>query len=217
MITALKILASAVIGYLLGSVSTGVFIARWFGNVDIRKVGSGNVGMTNLMRTMGWLPGALTFLGDAVKGVLAAWLGYLIAGQWGLHLGGVCAVVGHNWSIYFRFKGGKGMSTSFGYLLMANWGVAVALLAVQVVIVLITGYMSLASIVTACLLFIISLFTGPWPFMLSSLILCAMALYGHRENIKRLAHHRENKLDAGKINNVSRKILDKLKNGRKEK
>ena len=210
-------LLCAAIGYALGCFSTGIIVSKLYGQIDIRKFGSGNVGMTNVMRTLGWVPSFLTFAGDAIKGVVAALIGGWIGGEIGLHVGGIMAIVGHNWPAPFHFKGGKGMSTSFGYLLMANWGVAIALLAVQVVIVLITGYMSLASIVTACLLFIISLFTGPWPFMLSSLILCAMALYGHRENIKRLAHHRENKLDAGKINNVSKKILDKLKNGRKEK
>ena len=73
-------LASAAAGYLIGSVSTGVLVSRWYGDVDIRKHGSGNVGMTNVMRTLGWLPSFLTFAGDALKGALATWLGGLLAG-----------------------------------------------------------------------------------------------------------------------------------------
>ena len=212
----LYLVLCAVIGYLLGSLSTGVVIARLFGNVDIRKQGSGNIGMTNVMRTLGWLPSILTFLGDALKGVAAALIGRAIGGEVGLHIGGAAAVIGHNWPVLFGFKGGKGMSTSLGYLIAADWRIALLLLVAQVIIVLITGYMSLASITTAIALPIVVLILhiNSQGFIICAVLLGALALYSHRENIKRLLSGRENMLSAKKISNVSRKVMDKLKRGK---
>ncbi len=212
----LYLVLCAVIGYLLGSLSTGVVIARLFGNVDIRKQGSGNIGMTNVMRTLGWLPSILTFLGDALKGVAAALIGRAIGGEVGLHIGGAAAVIGHNWPVLFGFKGGKGMSTSLGYLIAADWRIALLLLVAQVIIVLITGYMSLASITTAIALPIVVLILhiNSQGFIICAVLLGALALYSHRENIKRLIAGRENMLSAKKISDVSRKVMDKLKRGK---
>jgi glycerol-3-phosphate acyltransferase PlsY len=212
----LYLVLCAVIGYLLGSLSTGVVIARLFGNVDIRKQGSGNIGMTNVMRTLGWLPSILTFLGDALKGVAAALIGRAIGGEVGLHIGGAAAVIGHNWPVLFGFKGGKGMSTSLGYLIAADWRIALLLLVAQVIIVLITGYMSLASITTAIALPIVVLILhiNSQGFIICAVLLGALALYSHRENIKRLISGRENMLSAKKISDVSRKVMDKLKRGK---
>ena len=212
-------LAAAAVAYLLGSISTGVIVSKAYANVDIRKHGSGNVGMTNVMRTLGWLPSFLTFLGDAVKGALATYLGYLIAGEIGMHIGGVFAVVGHNWPLYFHFRGGKGMSTSLGYLLVFAWLVGLIELGVQLLVVVITGLMSLASIATAILLPVLAAVMKPGntAFLVASAVLCAMALYSHRENIKRLAEGKENKLDAYKITAVSKKMMQKFKNRRKKK
>ncbi len=212
----LYLVLCAVIGYLLGSLSTGVVIARLFGNVDIRKQGSGNIGMTNVMRTLGWLPSILTFLGDALKGVAAALIGRAIGGEVGLHIGGAAAVIGHNWPVLFGFKGGKGMSTSLGYLIAADWRIALLLLVAQVIIVLITGYMSLASITTAIALPIVVLILhiNSQGFIICAVLLGALALYSHRENIKRLLSGRENMLSAKKISDVSRKVMDKLKRGK---
>ncbi|MBO7384833.1 MAG: glycerol-3-phosphate 1-O-acyltransferase PlsY [Clostridia bacterium] len=214
--TALLYLASSLVGYLLGSFSTGVVVARLYGNVDIRNYGSGNVGMTNVMRTLGWVPSFLTLAGDALKGLLAAWLGRLIAGEIGMHFGGLFAVVGHNWPVFFRFKGGKGMSTSLGYLIISDWRIALIEFIVQVTIVLATGLMSLASIITAILLPIITIifWPGSVPYIVTAVILCALALYSHRENIKRLLAGRENKLNANKITEISKKMVQKLKDRR---
>ena len=219
MITVLLYLAASTVGYLLGSFSTGVVVSRLYGDVDIRKYGSGNVGMTNVMRTLGWVPSFLTLAGDALKGALSAWLGSLIAGEIGMHLGGLFAVVGHNWPVYFRFKGGKGMSTSLGYLLVSDWRIALIETVVQVVIVLSTGLMSLASIVTAVLLPIITAIFWPRsiPYIITALLLCILAVYSHRENIKRLLAGRENKLNANKITAISRKMVQKLKDRRNKR
>jgi glycerol-3-phosphate acyltransferase PlsY len=214
--TALLYLASSLVGYLLGSFSTGVVVARLYGDVDIRNYGSGNVGMTNVMRTLGWVPSFLTLAGDALKGLLAAWLGRLIAGEIGMHLGGLFAVGGHNWPVFFRFKGGKGMSTSLGYLIISDWRIALIEFIVQVTIVLATGLMSLASIATAILLPLITIifWPGSAAYIVTAVILCALALYSHRENIKRLLSGRENKLNANKITEISKKMVQKLKDRR---
>jgi glycerol-3-phosphate acyltransferase PlsY len=217
--TALRILLTALIAYIVGSVSTGVLVSKAYGRVDIRSQGSGNVGMTNVMRTLGWLPSFLTFAGDTIKGVLASFIGYKIAGELGLHVGGIMAVIGHNWPLFFSFRGGKGMSTSLGYILVADWRVALILVGVQLAIVLITGFMSAASITTAILLPILMTLWHheDWRCIVFPLIACLLALYSHRANLKRLSDGTENKLDAQKINETSSKMAQKLRDRRKKK
>ena len=208
--------AAVVIGYLLGSVSSGVIVSRLYGHMDIRTVGSGNVGMTNVMRTLGWVPSFITFAGDALKGVLGAVIGKLLAGDIGMNLGGFAAVIGHNWPVFFSFKGGKGMSTTFGYLLIADWRIALILVAVQAVIVFVTGYMSAASITTACALPIMTFVMGGHSvtFKIIAAIAALLAVYQHRSNIKRLINGSENKLDAAKISSVSSKMVQSIKDRR---
>lgn len=207
---------AALIGYALGCVSTGIIVSKLYGKIDIRDYGSGNVGMTNVMRTLGWVPSFMTFAGDALKGVAGALLGRLVGGEIGMHLGGLFAVIGHNWPAPFHFRGGKGMSTSFGYILAADWRIALILLGVQVIVLLISGYMSLASIISSCALVALSVAFGKNGMMIAaSVIMCLMALYSHRENIKRLANGNENRLDGRKITDVSRKSVEKIRNRRK--
>ena len=208
--------AAVVIGYLLGSVSSGVIVSRLYGHMDIRTVGSGNVGMTNVMRTLGWVPSFITFAGDALKGVLGAVIGKLLVGDLGMNLGGFAAVIGHNWPVFFSFKGGKGMSTTFGYLLIADWRIAIILVAVQAVIVFVTGYMSAASITTACALPIMTFVMGGHSiaFKIVATIAALLAVYQHRSNIKRLINGSENKLDAAKISSVSSKMVQSIKDRR---
>lgn len=209
---------AAVIGYALGCVSTGLIISKLYGGIDIRNYGSGNVGMTNVMRTLGWVPSFLTFAGDAVKGLLGALIGKWLGGEFGMHLGGVFAIVGHNWPALFHFRGGKGMSTSFGYLLFADFRIALILLGVQVIVLLITGTMSLASIISSCLLVVLGFAFGKnWLYLISVMVVCAMALFSHRANMKRLAEGKENKLDSKKITQVSRKMAAKIRNRRNNK
>ena len=209
---------AVVIGYALGCISTGVIVSKLYGGIDIRNYGSGNAGMTNVMRTLGWVPSFLTFAGDAAKGVLGALIGKWIGGELGMHLGGLFAIVGHNWPALFRFRGGEGMSTSFGYLLVADFRIALILLGVQVIILLITGTMSLASIITSLLLVVLGfVFANSWMYRVAAMMVCVMALYSHRSNMKRLAEGKENKLDSKKITQVSRKMTEKIKNRRKNK
>ncbi len=218
MILFLKILAAAVLAYLLGSISVGVLVSKAYGQIDIRKQGSGNIGMTNVMRTLGWVPSFLTFAGDVLKGFLASYLGKLIAGESGMHVSGMMAIIGHNWPLFFSFKGGKGMSTSLGYLLMADWRIGLILLGVQLLIVLITGLMSLASITTAVLLPVLTVLFhhDNWMYIVFSVIAMILAIYSHRRNIDRLSKGTENKLDARKITDVSKRMVQKIKDRRKK-
>lgn len=207
----------AVIGYALGCVSTGVIVSKLYGRIDIRNYGSGNTGMTNVMRTLGWVPSFLTFMGDALKGVLGALIGMWIGGELGLHIGGVCAILGHNWPALFRFRGGKGISTSFGYILVVDWRIAVVLLVIQVLVLLISGYMSLASMLSACaFVVLVFLFHESWYAIGGALVACALALFSHRANMKRLAEGSENRLDSKKITQVSQKMAKTLRNRRKK-
>ena len=109
------------------------------------------------------------------------------------------------------------MSTSFGYILMADWGVAVFLLLAQVVVLVLSGYMSLASIISSILFAICGLLSGNDMFAAASVVFCALALYSHRENMKRLKQHRENKINPDKITGVSRKMVQKIKDRRNKK
>ena len=111
-------LAVAVGAYLIGSLSSAIIISNGVKKKDIRDYGSGNAGATNMLRTFGWLSGLLTFLFDAAKGTLCAWLGWLAAGDMGMHIAAVCVVLGHNWPFWNKFRGGKGVAVNCTWLIL---------------------------------------------------------------------------------------------------
>ena len=198
--------------YLLGAIPFGLLIARCKG-VDIRRVGSGNVGATNVFRSVGKGPGLLTFALDVAKGWLPAWgSGRLIAGLWdGVSVlspdavsvaCGIVAVVGHNWPIYLRFQGGKGIATSAGALLgFAPLATGIGL-CVWVVVFTVTRYVSVGSIV-ACLAVA---FAGWWCYEgrlvpVTLTLLGAVGVWRHRTNVRRLlagTEHRFGRKSDGK-------------------
>ena len=203
----LKLILCAVIGYLLGNIAMGIPVAKLLGNVDIRKTGSNSAGATNVLRTLGWGPSLLTFLGDALKGVMAVLIGKWIGGVYGGYIGGIFVVLGHNWPAFYHFKGGKGVATSFGAVLMLNPMIALAMFVFQIIMVAITKYMSVASICSATLFIVLNAITkwGDWAEILFCAALGGLIIYTHRMNIKRLLSHSENRLDFGKINSISKK------------
>jgi len=189
--------AVAVAGYLMGSVPTGYLVAR-SRDVDIRKAGSGNIGATNVLRVLGKPAGILVLAIDALKGALACWLlpaaAIALAGAEaapeveGLRIAaGLAAILGHNYTCWLRFKGGKGIATSAGVLLVwmpAALGLA---LLVWVLAFLVSGYVSLASVVAAFALpFIVWLTGGSATLIAVAAVLGALAIYKHRSNIQRL-------------------------------
>ena len=198
----LSILIVIVAGYLLGSISTGVVLSRLFAKTDIRSQGSGNAGTTNMLRVLGRKMALLTFIGDMLKGIIAVFIGkWLIGGELGGLLGVVGAVLGHYYPLYFGFKGGKGIATSFGSLLFVFPVQALLAFAVFLILVAVTHYVSVGSIaaaITLPLLIVITRFQEPTLWIITVCI-GASVIWRHRANIKRLMTHTENKLDFGTL------------------
>ncbi|MBR3504388.1 MAG: glycerol-3-phosphate 1-O-acyltransferase PlsY [Clostridia bacterium] len=201
----------AVAAYFLGNFSTGIVVGKAFGNIDIRKTGSGNAGTTNIMRTLGWLPSVLTLVGDALKAFIAVKLGKWIGGEMGGYIAGIAVILGHNWPVLFEFKGGKGMASSLGVIFANEPWLALALLVMQIVIVGFTRYMSVASICTAVAYPIIVALCHPGDtgYIVFAVLMGALAVFCHRANIRRLLKHEENRLDFEKINRLGRKLRRK--------
>ena len=203
----LKYLLIAVICYFLGNISTGLLIGKLTAQIDIRQHGSGNAGTTNVMRTLGWVPSLLTLAGDVLKAVLAVVIGRAIAGEIGWIVGAVAVLLGHNWPVLFGFKGGKGMACSLGIILATEPLFALTVLAVQVLVLVITRYMSVASLTTSVLypVLVICFHASDTPYVVFSILAACLAIFCHRSNISHLIHHTENRLDFSKIKKFNRK------------
>lgn len=187
--------------YLLGSLPSGLLVALATHGIDVRGQGSGNIGTANVYRVAGRGPAALTFLGDALKGLLPVVAGRLLGlPLWVLLVAGAAAVAGHNWSIFLRGRGGKGIATSLGVVV----GIAppVALLAGLVwgVVIAASRYASLASLLMmASVPVLLALLGYADPYWLFGLALVALAVYRHRANIGRLVGGTELKISTGGI------------------
>lgn len=190
----IQLVLSAIAGYLLGSLNSSLIVGKFYG-VDVRKYGSGNAGTTNTLRTLGKKAALLVLLGDAVKGILAYIAGYYIyGGQLGGMLGGTASILGHVWPLYFGFKGGKGVLTSFAVLLLIDWPIALGLLGVFIIIVLVTRYVSLGSVVAAALFPAVAVVLGrSIETIVFSGIIAVLIVVKHHTNIKRLLDHTESK------------------------
>lgn len=204
----LKYIAAGLIGYLLGNIPSGVVIGRFFGVKDIRKVGSGNAGTTNVLRTVGWLPSALTLLCDCLKGCAACFIGRRLGGELGMCLGGLCAALGHDFPVFMGFKGGKGIATSWALIIFINPWLGLAEFVTVCVVTAITRYMSVASIIASIMfpVFTAILCRGQesYPiYVLFAILAGALALFQHRGNIRRLLRGEENRLDFKKISRLS--------------
>jgi glycerol-3-phosphate acyltransferase PlsY len=198
-------LAAALGGYLLGSVPTGYLVAKGRG-VDIRSVGSGNIGATNVFRALGVAAGVFVLLVDAVKGVVPVvaarllWRGWdpsasALTAEWAGLVAGFCAVLGHNYTCWLRFKGGKGIATSAGVLAALVPGAFLILLGVFAGVLLATRYVSLASISAALTLpFAVWATAGSLNLIVVTAVLGALAVYKHKANIRRLLNGTENRL-----------------------
>jgi len=194
----LKIILTLVIGYLLGSISTGVVLSKLFHNTDIRSQGSGNAGTTNMLRILGRRMALFTFLGDMLKGIIAVFIGKaLVGGDLGGVLGVAGAVLGHYYPLYFGFKGGKGIATSFGSMLFVFPVQALLAFTVFLILVAATHYVSVGSVAAAFTLPMLVLLTHPEnvPVWVITACIGISVIWRHRANIKRLLNHTENKLD----------------------
>jgi acyl phosphate:glycerol-3-phosphate acyltransferase len=189
--------ATAICAYLLGSIPSGYLMARARG-VDIRKVGSGNIGATNVFRILGRPAGITVLLCDALKGFIAArYISFAsdpAAAEYHAILAGLAAILGHNYTCWLRFKGGKGIATSAGVILsLAPLGLAVAL-GTWLVMLFLTKYVSVASIIAAMILPVgVWLTGGTRQMTLLTSVVGALAIYKHKGNMVRLMNGTENR------------------------
>lgn len=198
------LLIFAVGSYFIGGLSPAVAISRKIGGFDVREVGSGNAGSTNILRSMGWGFAVMNLVLDALKGAIPVLLARLLpAGQvqnLAMVIAGLAAVMGHNFSVYMKFKGGKGVATSLGVIVAISPAVAAIGLGVAILVILITRYVSLGSLLGTLTAVLLCLFTPlalrvyAWFAVPAFLMMC----YTHRENIRRLCKGKENKISAGK-------------------
>lgn len=190
----------AVVAYLLGNISTSYIIAKRMLGVDIRTQGSGNAGSTNALRVLGKKAGAMTFIGDLLKGMLAVFIARVVANIINVdpinaaYISVVFVVIGHNWPALLGFKGGKGVATSLGAMVAVNPIIALSCFAIFGVIVYITKYVSLASVLSISMSPIIMLAIKNYKGFLVTLFLSISVIYTHRENIKRLLNKTERKI-----------------------
>ena len=190
----------SVVAYLLGNISTSYIVAKRIAGVDIRTQGSGNAGSTNVLRTLGKRAGAMTFLGDVLKGVMAVLISEFAARLVGIdtllagYLAVICVVAGHNWPAVLGFRGGKGVATSLGAMLAVNPVITLMCLAVFILVVAITKYVSLGSVVGIGCSPIFMIMVKNKAGLIVALFLTASVIYNHRANIKRLLNGTERKI-----------------------
>lgn len=217
----LNLLVIILLSYLVGSIPSGMIIARKFGNINIKEHGSGNVGGTNVFRVMGWKFGISVILLDALKGAIAVilisrlyWGSFLFPNQTPFDdftlvqiIAGITAVIGHVWTIFADFKGGKGIATGLGVLItIITLDIALAL-AVFVIVVSLSKYISLGSISAAVSIPIIMIvrenifgvdIQGYHTILPFVIVLAIMVIYTHRSNIIRLLNGNENQISFSK-------------------
>ena len=202
----------AIISYLIGSVNFSVILSKKIAGFDVREKGSGNAGSTNMLRSVGKGAAALTLICDILKGVVAIGIAILLGNmvqdsnkELLLQIAGIMVIVGHTYPVFFGFKGGKGVATSLGVLLLSNWQIGLICLVFALVMMALTRMVSLGSCTAAVLFPVLTLFIYQHYTVLTegksgnvyfiySVILAAIVLFNHRENIKRIYDGTENRL-----------------------
>ncbi len=202
----------AIIAYLIGSVNFSVIFSKKFAGFDVREKGSGNAGSTNMLRSVGKKAAALTLICDVLKGVVAIVIAIILGNiiqdsnkELLLQIAGIAVVLGHTFPIFFQFKGGKGVATSLGILLMSNWQIGLICLVFALVLMALTRMVSLGSCAAAVLFPVLTLFINDHytvltegkqgsAYLVYSIIMAVIVLFNHRTNIKRILNGTENKL-----------------------
>jgi len=199
----LLIASTLLIGYLIGSINSSIIICKIMTGKDIRDFGSGNAGATNALRTLGKKAGILTFLFDALKTVAAILVCRLIfknEGELAVYFSGIGAVLGHNYPVWFGFKGGKGIVVSIVTIFFADYRLGLIVFIVSVLIMIVSKYVSLGSIIGSVLLIVLSLVfkNDNIPYLIYVFVISLLAIYRHKANIKRLLNGTESKLSFSK-------------------
>lgn len=206
----------AIIAYLIGSINFSVILSKKMAGFDVREKGSGNAGSTNMLRSVGKKAAAITLICDILKGVVSIGIAILLGNvienmnrELLLQIAGIAVVIGHTFPIFFGFKGGKGVATSLGVILMSNWQIGLICLVFALVLMVLTKMVSLGSCAAAVLFPVLTLFINTNYTVLSegksgkvyliySILLAAIVLFNHRSNIKRILNGTENKVGSKK-------------------
>lgn len=202
----------AVIAYAIGSVNFSIIFSKKFAGVDVREKGSGNAGTTNMLRSVGKGLAALTLICDILKGVVAILIAYWIGNiskdntnpEILIQIAGIFAVIGHTFPVYFGFKGGKGVATSLGILLLINWQIGLICLVFALLVMILTRMVSLGSIMAAVLFPVLTIFITPGDnshylvnegnYIIFGFIMAIIVIFNHRANLMRIYKGEENKI-----------------------
>ena len=197
---------SAIIDYLIGSINFSVILTKKMAGFDVREKGSGNAGTTNMLRAVGKKAAAITLVCDILKGVVAILIAMFIGNVVEeankpllVQIAGIAVILGHTFPIFFKFKGGKGVATSLGVLIMSNWQIGLICLVFALILIVLTQMVSVGSIAAAILYPVLTLFIPenyivPGNYLIYSVILAILVVFNHRENVKRLLNGTENKI-----------------------
>ncbi len=196
----------AIIAYLIGSINFSVILSKKMAGFDVRNKGSGNAGTTNMLRSVGKKAAAITLVCDILKGVVAILLAMLMNkifpnsnGALLVQIAGVAVILGHTFPIFFKFKGGKGVATSLGVLIMSNWQIGLICLVFALILIILTQMVSVGSIAAAILYPVLTIFIPqnyiiPGNYIIYSIVLAVIIVFNHRENVKRLLSGTENRI-----------------------
>jgi glycerol-3-phosphate acyltransferase PlsY len=205
----LTFLGVVILGYLIGSIPVGFIFGKLARGIDIREHGSGNIGMTNVMRTIGVKAGIFVFFADMAKGAVAVALAWPIFSSspemvaWGQMAGGASAVIGHSWPVYIGFRGGKGIATGFGALMVMFWPVGLITFAVFLTVVGLSRYVSLGSILGSLTMLVAMIplvvyGSEPFAYIAFGLVVVPIVIFRHRDNIRRLLSRTESKIGSSR-------------------
>ena len=188
---------SLILGYLLGSIPSGWLAGRWLKDIDLRELGSGSTGATNVLRQVGKGPALVVFLIDVGKGAAAVLIARVLGlGDWIQVLAGLTALAGHIWPVWLGFKGGKAVATGLGMFLGLAWPVGLASFGVFLAVFSLSRYVSLASVLAAISLpLLMAAGSGSTANLVVALVAMLLVLWRHRSNIQRLINRTEPKLD----------------------
>ena len=196
----------AIVAYLIGSINFSVILSKKMAGFDVREKGSGNAGTTNMLRSVGKKAAAITLICDILKGVVAILIamlaGKVLANSNSsllVQIAGISVILGHTFPIFFKFKGGKGVATSLGVLIMSNWQIGLICLVFALILIILTKMVSVGSIAAAILYPVLTLFIPqnyivPGNYIIYSVILAVLIVFNHRENVKRLLSGTENRI-----------------------
>ncbi len=203
---------TAIIAYLIGSINFSVILSKKMAGFDVREKGSGNAGTTNMLRSVGKKAAVVTLLCDVLKGVVSILIAIFIGWAFKIEnqsllvqIAGIAVVLGHTFPIFFGFKGGKGVATSLGILIMSNWQIGLICLVFGILLIALTRMVSLGSCTATVLFPVLTLFitdnyivSQGSGYLIYSIILAVIVLFNHRSNIKRIMNGTENRISLKK-------------------